>query len=118
MIKAVIQKVRETWFFWAFCFFFGFVSGRYGGEARMPWHILAGFSLVFALMIAVWVVADAKRRQRTLSYGFPALAFLIWPVFGPLYLFQTRGIRAFLSLFTFTICYFISAAAGVLVGRI
>jgi hypothetical protein len=118
MIKSVIPKLRETWFFWVFCFCFGFVAGRLPGGARMPWQTMAAFSLVFALLIAVWVIADAKRRQRTLSYGFSALTFLIWPVFAPLYLFQTRGIRAFLSLFGFAICYYICAAIGVLVGRI
>lgn len=116
MVKAAIQKFRETWFFWAFCFCFGFLSGRLPAGARMPWPIWAAFSFVFALLVAIWVVADAKHRQRTLSYGFPALTFFIWPIFAPLYLFQTRGVRAFLSLICFAFFYYLSAAIGILVA--
>ena len=118
MIKLAINKVRETWFFWIFCFCFGFAAGRLHGDVRMPWHTLAAFSLVFALLVAIWIVADAKRQQRTLSYGFSALTFFIWPIFAPFYLFQTRGVRALLSLLGFVVAYYVSTVIGVLIGRI
>ena len=76
------------------------------------------FGLVFALLIAMWVAADARRRQRQMGYGFPALVFVLWPIFAPIYLFQTRGIRAFLSLFAFVAMVFITAGIGVGIGMV
>jgi hypothetical protein len=97
-------------------FFCGIAMGRVS-DGHVSWRFRVVFSLAFALFVAIWVVADAKRRQRTLSFGFPALTFFFWPVFAPLYLFQTRGIRAFLSLLGFAVAYYISAVIGVLIGR-
>ena len=46
--------------------------------------------------IALWIHADARRRpQRSLPYDFAALVFFMWPIAAPIYLFRTRGLRAF-----------------------
>ena len=117
MVKSLIKAARETWFFWLLFFCCGFTTGRVFSDGHVTWRFRFIFNLAFALFVAVWVMADAKRRQRALSFSFPALAFFLWPIFAPLYLFQTRGIRAFLSLFGFVFAYYVSTVIGVLIGR-
>jgi hypothetical protein len=117
MAHSLIKIARETWFFWALFLCVGFAFGRFYTTGHVAWQFRFAFSFVFAILVAAWVMADAKRRQRTLSFGFPALVFFIWPIFAPVYLFQTRGVRAFLSLLGFAIAYYISTVAGAFIGR-
>ena len=46
-------------------------------------------------IIALWVLADAAARGDRRSYDFGSFVFFLWPVIAPIYLFQTRGCRAF-----------------------
>jgi hypothetical protein len=45
--------------------------------------------------IALWTVADAQERGRSMSYDFGSFIFFLWPLLAPIYIFQTRGVRAF-----------------------
>ena len=50
---------------------------------------------LFAASIAVWVQRDVIRRGRSMPYDFDSLIFIFWPIATPVYLFRTRGWRAF-----------------------
>ena len=116
MFHNLAKAIGETWFFWLFFLVLGFMTGRQTETSQIPPRADLLISLTFALFIALWVVLDARRRQRQMGYGFPALVFFIWPIFAPIYLFQTRGVRAFLSLFAFAAMLLITAGIGVGIG--
>lgn len=81
-----------------------------------------GFPALVALLaeillpssIALWVLADARRRHRALPYDFGSFIFLAWPVLVPIYLFHTRSWRAFAPLGFFVLLYIASVAASIL----
>jgi hypothetical protein len=58
------------------------------------------FQFAFPLVIATWVTADARKRGRSLCYDYDSFVFFA-PYIVPIYLFQTRGWRAFLTLLSF-----------------
>ena len=68
--------------------------------------------IAFSILVVAWVYADASSRQRRLCYDYDTFLFFAWPLLAPCYLFQTRGIRGFL-----TMLYFVGVClAGVSVG--
>lgn len=58
------------------------------------------FGVALPLVIASWVTADARKRGRDLCYDYDSFVFFL-PYIVPIYLFQTRGVRAFLTLLSF-----------------
>lgn len=58
------------------------------------------FRVAMPLVIASWVTADARKRRRDLCYDYDSFVFFV-PFIVPIYLFQTRGVRAFLTLLSF-----------------
>ena len=69
------------------------------GELSNRADLAAGVAL--PLIVASWVMADAHKRGRRLCYDYDAFVFFAWPIVVPVYLFQTRGARAFLTLLCF-----------------
>lgn len=118
MAQKLINLFRETWFFWLYCICLGFLTGRETDANPMPPRVDLLSGLSFALLVAIWVTADARRRHRTIGYGFPALVFVLWPIFAPIYLFQTRGTRAFLSLLAFVATAFVTMGIGAGIGML
>ena len=116
MIQKLTKLFRETWYFWLYCICLSFLTGRETDTAPMSRRVEFVSGLTFALLTAMWVTADARRRQRAMGYGFPALVFLLWPIFAPIYLFQTRGVRAFVSLLVFIAVAFVTVCIGVGIG--
>src|SRR5437667_2269126 len=57
--------------------------------------------IAFSLVMASWVMADARKRRRRLCYDYDSFVFFAWPVILPVYLWQTRGARALLTLLCF-----------------
>ena len=55
----------------------------------------------FTIILSSWVAADARGRGCSLCYDFDSFIFFAWPIALPCYLFQTRGLRAFLGLLCF-----------------
>jgi hypothetical protein len=76
-------------------------------------------SAALALILATWVTADARKRRRPLCYDYDTLVFFAWPIVVPVYLFQTRGVRAFLTLLCFAAIWLLTllAAAAVFIIR-
>lgn len=58
-------------------------------------------TVALPLIMAAWVTADAHRRGRRLCYDYDSFVFFAWPVVVPVYLFQTRGVGAFITLACF-----------------
>jgi hypothetical protein len=81
------------------------------GMARFA-ALLAEFFLPSS--IALWVLADARRRHRAVHYDFGTFVCFAWPVLVPIYLFSTRGWRAFTTLGWFLLLYVAAAVASMI----
>ena len=57
--------------------------------------------LMLPFIVAWWVMSDARKRGRKLCYDFDSFVFFAALFVVPVYLFQTRGVRAFLTLLCF-----------------
>jgi len=77
-------------------------------DGKLPWCADYLSSGAVALILASWVVADAHKRQRKLSYDYDGFVFFAWPIVVPIYLFQTRGARAFLTLLCFAAIWLVA----------
>jgi hypothetical protein len=77
------------------------------------WH-----NCLFPGTVAPWVMADARRRGQPLPYDAGAFIYFAWPVLALLYLFSTRGWRAFGTLGWFLLLYFGAAFAGSIVSSL
>jgi hypothetical protein len=72
----------------------------------------ADFASRFALplVIASWVIADARKRGKALCYDYDSFVFFAWPFIVPVYLFQTRGMRALVTLLCFAGIWLVALA--------
>jgi hypothetical protein len=68
--------------------------------------------------IALWVLADARRRGRELPYDAGSFIYFAWPVFAPAYLFSTRGWRGFGVIGWFLLLYLGATLLGAMIGSI
>jgi len=62
-----------------------------------------------ALVVANWVLCDAHKRGRPLCYDYGTFLFFAWPILATVYLFQTRGVRALLTLLCFLTIWVVAA---------
>ena len=76
---------------------------------------LAGHYLLPAI-ISLWVVADARGRRQWRLYDFGSFVFFLWPVIAPIYLFQTRGLRAFSTIGLFFAIFLGAMAFAMFMG--
>ena len=76
------------------------------------------FQFALPLVIASWVTADARKQGRQLCYDYDSFVFLAWPIVVPVYLFQTRGVRAFLTLLCFAAIWLIAMLPVLVVSNI
>ena len=60
---------------------------------------------VLSLLICAWVQADSRDKGKQLCYDYDSFTFFAWPVLTPIYLFQTRGIRAFIPILAFIVLW-------------
>jgi hypothetical protein len=114
MPKWLQGMIAPTLTLWLCVVAFGIASAAspHGGE--LPPQADLASRLAFPLVMASWVVADARKRGRRLCYDFDSFVFFIWPIIVPIYLFQTRGVRAVLTLLCFAgICVVAMLAAAV-----
>jgi hypothetical protein len=59
-------------------------------------QVVASFG--WTLLLAMWIVSDAQRRQALPCYDFGFLCYLFLPVIAPAYCFWSRGWRGVLML--------------------
>jgi hypothetical protein len=77
--------------------------------------IAAVFASIFFLSsMGLWVLSDARQHNHSLPYDFSFFVFFAWPLVVPIYLFSTRGWRAFATLGLFVLLYL----AATLIGNI
>jgi hypothetical protein len=106
--------VAPTAMLWLYAAAMG-VSSAISPDGRLPNRAEYVSRAAMALIIAFWVSCDARKRQRELFYDFDSLVFFAWPVVVPVYLFQTRGARAFLTSLCFAgIWLVVMLGAGVI----
>lgn len=75
--------------------------------------LIAAFAAyLLAGSIALWILADARRRGCAPAYDFDSLVFVTWPVLAPIYLVSTRGWRGVIPIGWFTLLYLAAAALG------
>ena len=118
MFARLKSVTAPTILLWLFAFAYGIVSGLTRGEARLPTNaeLVSSFALPF--LVTFWVTTDARIRHRDLCYDFDTFVFFGWPVLVPVYLFQTRGIRAFFTLLFFAGLWIFAWGVAVLVSMI
>ena len=80
----------------------------------VPWLL----HLLLASAVARWVLREAHRARREVSYDFATFCFWSWPVFAPIYVFRTRGWRAFAVLGWFALIYFVSGVTASVLMRL
>ena len=106
-----------TLMLWLYALAFGAASAMSSGGVLLgsaDYVARAALSLI----MASWVVADARKRQRPLCYDYDSFVFIAWPIVVPVYLFRTRGIRAFLTLLCFAGIWIVAILAVLVVSFI
>ena len=94
-----------------FCTTAAYQMYRFLGQPNgMPAIFALGAYYLLPATIALWVVADARERRHCRLYDFVSFVFFLWPVIAPIYLFQTRGLRAFSTIGLFFAIFFAAIA--------
>ena len=107
MPKWLKGMVAPTLMLWLFAIAFGVAySVSPNGEISKRAELAAEFAL--PLIIGSWVIADARKRGRQLCYDYDSFVFLAYPIIAPIYLFQTRGVRGFVTLLLFAAIWLIA----------
>jgi hypothetical protein len=76
------------------------------GAPHGPLALLTWMAMLFlGSTMGLWVEADARKRGARWSYDVGSWILLIWPLVMPVYLFWTRGWRAFRALGWFLLMY-------------
>jgi hypothetical protein len=114
MPKWLQGTFAPTLMLWLYALTSGIASAMHS-DGTLPGSADYVARAALGLIMASWVHADAQKRQRRLCYDYDSFVFFAWPIVVPVYLFRTRGLRAFLTLLCFAgICLLaILAAAAV-----
>ena len=115
MPKWLQGMTAPTLMLWLFAFACGIASAISPDGAGMPKRAELASSVALPLVVASWVMADARKRGRRLCHDYDSFVYFAWPIVVPVYLFQTRGVRAFLTLLCFAGIYLIAVLASVMV---
>ena len=100
--------VAPTLMLWLCALAFG-VAHAIAPEGEVSKRADLAFRFALPLVIASWVTADARKRRRDLCYDYDSFVFFV-PYIVPIYLFQTRGVRALLTLLLFAGIWLIAMA--------
>src|SRR6266542_817364 len=112
MPKWLQGMVAPTLTLWLCVVAFGVASAASPDGAELSKRADLASRVAFPLVMASWVLADARKRGRRLCYDYDSFVFFAWPVVVPVYLYQTRGVQAFLTLLCFAgICLIAVLAA-------
>jgi hypothetical protein len=84
--------------------------------SELSWRADFISRLALPLVIASWVSADARKRGQALCYDYDSFVFFASPFIVPVYLFQTRGIRAFVTLLCFAGICLVAATMVVVIS--
>lgn len=96
--------VAPTLVLWFYFLALGFASEV--AHDNLPKRADLAASVGFGLIISYWVISDARKRGRTLCYDYDSFVYFAWYFVVPVYLFRTRGPRAFLTMLgAFGMCF-------------
>jgi hypothetical protein len=93
--------MTPTQMLWFFALTFGVASAVGPAGADLPKEAHLSAHVALSLIIALWIIEDARKQGRKLCYDYDSLVYLFWPAVAPVYLFQTRGLKAFRTLLGF-----------------
>lgn len=102
------RTTQPTFFLWIYMLVVGWATGI-SEDGELPKRAEFIASILQPLIITWWVLVDAQKRSRPLFFDYPTFVFLCWPMLVPVYLFQTRGVKAFLTMLCFVGMSLISA---------
>lgn len=109
--------VAPTLTLWLYMIAFGVACGM-SSDGTMSWRADYVAQVALSLILASWVTADAQKRQLKLCHDFDSFVFFAWPIVLPVYLFRTRGVRAFLTLLCFAGIWLVAMLAAMVVFMI
>jgi hypothetical protein len=107
--------IAPTLTLWLCVFAFGVASAASPNGAELSPRADLASRLAIPLVMASWVIADARKRGRRLCHDYDSFVFFARPIVVPIYLFQTRGARAFLTLLCFVGVCAVAALAALVV---
>src|ERR1043165_2038259 len=100
MPKWIQGMFIPTLMLWLYAVAWG-ISAGLRSDGVPPERARFAGSVAFSLIMASWVIADARKRQKRLCYDYDSFVYFAWPIVVPIYLIQTRGLRALLTLLCF-----------------
>jgi hypothetical protein len=101
MKKWLERMLAPTVVLWFYALVYGIAWSLGLERGTMPRQFELAASVALPLVLASWVLTDARKRGRGLCYDYGSFVYFAWAVLVPVYLFQTRGVRAFLTLLCF-----------------
>ena len=110
MPKWLQKMIAPTLMLWLTFFAYGIAWGL--ASEGVSWRVELVAKLALSLAVGAWVIADARKRGRRLCYDYDSFLYFAWPVVAPVYLFQTRGLRAILTLLCFVGIWLMATLAG------
>ena len=116
MPKWLQQMVWPTLMLWFYAVGYGIASAINSFDAELSNRGELAARLALPLVISSWVLADARKRGRELCHDYGAFVFFAWPLVVPVYLFQTRGARALLTLLCFVGIWVVGIVLSRLIG--
>lgn len=112
---------KDLLFVWLFVAVAAFWSATHGHSDKAPSAAVEWLcSIGFATCLTSWVMKDALQRRQQPCYDYDSFVFSAWMLIVPVYLFQSRGVKALITLGWFVLlvatAMFVGAAAGILLG--
>jgi len=85
------------------------INNAFGsGSAQALW------GLVFAVLVAMWCIEDAKLSKFRLPYDYGAFMYFLWPIVLPYYLCATRRMDGVVMFFGFVGIYTVPFILGLI----
>jgi hypothetical protein len=100
-----------TLMLWLYAMAFA-VASAFSSDGRLPDRADHIAQITLPFILASWVIADAQKRRRQLCYDYDSFVFLASPIVVPVYLFRTRGARAFITLLCFAGIWLVAMLLG------
>jgi|GEM_PF-6111661 len=113
MTKRLRDDLRSVPFWVGFAFLLLYTFMTYVLGQDLPERSQLAGSAIMLVCVSWWLVDDARRIRFILPMGYGMLILFYLPIFGPIYLFQTRGPWAFVSIGLYLFVALCVIAAGV-----
>ena len=112
---------KDLLFVWLFVAVAAFWSATHGQGDKAPSAAVEWLcSVGFATCLTSWVMKDALQRRQQPCYDYDSFVFSAWMLIVPLYLFQSRGVKALITMGWFALlvvtAMIVGAAAGIPFG--